>query len=189
MPIESGENRLGMSLPDRKFPHARGVMIPLREEGAKATLVAFVCNHCPYVQHIEAEFGDMAALYQPLGLRTIAVVSNDLEEYPQDGPDGMDIQESRAGWGFNYVLDRDQSLALEMGAVCTPDFFLFDADFTLVYRGAFDSSSPKNGNPVTGELLEGAIKHALAGEEVPLPHRPAMGCGIKWLAGNEPEAG
>jgi hypothetical protein len=116
------------------------------------------------------------------------VVSSDIDAYPDDDVPGIRAQIERAGWDFPYLIDRDQSLALELGAVCTPDFFLFDAGFELVYRGAFDASSPKNGNPVTGDLLEGAIISALAGTAVPLPHRPAMGCGIKWLPGNEPEA-
>jgi hypothetical protein len=116
------------------------------------------------------------------------VVSSDIDAYPDDDVPGIRAQIERAGWDFPYLIDSDQSLALELGAVCTPDFFLFDAGFELVYRGAFDASSPKNGNPVTGDLLEGAITSALAGTAVPLPHRPAMGCGIKWLPGNEPEA-
>jgi thiol-disulfide isomerase/thioredoxin len=151
-------------------------------------LVAFVCNHCPYVKHVESAFGQLVARFESQGLRTLAVVSNDVQEYPEDDIPGMREQAARAGWDFPYLLDRDQEFALELGAVCTPDFFLFDADFHLTYRGAFDASSPKNGNPVTGELLEDAIIKTLAGHEVPLPHRPAMGCGIKWLPGKDPHS-
>lgn len=188
MPIESTGNLIGMLLPERSLPDADGVMVPLRGAEAKATLVAFVCNHCPYVKHVETAFGQVAARHEPAGLRTVVVVSSDVDAYPDDDVPGIRAQIERAGWDFPYLIDSDQSLALELGAVCTPDFFLFDAGFELVYRGAFDASSPKNGNPVTGDLLEGAIIGALAGTAVPLPHRPAMGCGIKWLPGNEPEA-
>jgi thiol-disulfide isomerase/thioredoxin len=188
MAIESAGDLTGMPLPERSLPDADGVMVALREAEAKATLVAFVCNHCPYVQHVERVFGQVVARHETAGLRTVAVVSNDFEAYPDDDVPGVRAQIARAGWGFHYLIDRDQSLALELGAVCTPDFFLFDAGFELAYRGAFDVSSPKNGNPVSGDLLDGAITSALAGHEVPLPHRPAMGCGIKWLSGNEPEA-
>lgn len=97
----------------------------------------------------------------------------------------MQIQTDRAGWSFPYLTDYDQSFARELGAVCTPDLFVFDEKLELVYRGAFDNSSPKNGEPVTGALLRDAIERVLRGEEVPLPHRPAMGCGIKWLPGLE----
>ncbi|MEL0256770.1 MAG: hypothetical protein VW917_04285, partial [Pontimonas sp.] len=113
---------------------------------------------------------------------------NNVEDYPEDDVPGMIEQIERAGWTFPYLRDLDQTFARELGAVCTPDFFLFDGTFSLTYRGAFDASSPKNGNPVTGDLLQDAIEKTLAGSEVPLPHRPAMGCGIKWRAGMEPEA-
>jgi len=188
MAVESSENLLGYVLPEWSLPDAHGTPVSVKESGAKATLVAFVCNHCPYVQHIESAFGQMVARHAGAGLRTIAVTSNDVESYPEDDVEGMTAQAERAGWSFPYLMDRDQTFARELGAVCTPDFFLFDASFSLVYRGAFDASSPKNGNPVTGELLEDAVTRALAGEEIPLPHRPAMGCGIKWLPGMEPPA-
>jgi hypothetical protein len=187
MAVESVENRLGMALPGRSLPDINGELVALREEGAQATLVAVVCNHCPYVQHVEKAFGHMVARHKDAGLRTIAVASNDVKSHPDDDVEGMRSQIIRAGWDFPYLIDRDQSLAMELGAVCTPDFFLFDTNYLLAYRGAFDASSPKNGNPITGDLLEGAISHVLADEEVPLPHRPAMGCGIKWLPGNQPE--
>lgn len=187
MAVESSENRLGYVLPEWNLPDASGTAVAVKEHGAKATLVAFVCNHCPYVQHVERAFGQMVARYADAGLRTIAVTSNDVESYPEDDVEGMKTQAERAGWSFPYLMDRDQTFARELGAVCTPDFFLFDASFSLVYRGAFDASSPKNGNPITGELLEDAVTRTLAGEDVPLPHRPAMGCGIKWLPGMEPD--
>jgi thiol-disulfide isomerase/thioredoxin len=188
MAVESTGTNIGYPLLEWVLPDSEGHPTQVKQDGSLATLIAFVCNHCPYVQHIESAFGEMVARYSEQGLRTLAVVSNDLVEYPDDGVEGMKAQIDRAGWEFPYLLDSDQSFALELGAVCTPDFFLFDRDFALAYRGAFDGSSPKNGTPVTGELLEDAIMLTLRGAPVALPHRPAMGCGIKWLSGNEPEA-
>lgn len=188
MAIESTGNLLGLPLPDVSLADVAGNPVKVRHEGHTATLVAFVCNHCPYVKHVEKVFGETVMRYADQGLRTLAVVSNDVVEYPEDGVEGMQEQLERAGWDFPYLQDLDQHFARALGAVCTPDFFLFGADFTLTYRGAFDGSSPKNGNPVTGDLLEDAIVQTLAAEAVPLPHRPAMGCGIKWLPGMEPEA-
>ena len=187
MAIESTGNLIGYQLPSWELADAEGTHHQVREEGNRSTLVAFVCNHCPYVQHIERAFGEMVASLSSQGLRTIGVVSNNVADYPEDDIPGMGEQIQRAGWDFPYLRDLDQTFARELGAVCTPDFFLFDSSFSLTYRGAFDASSPKNGNPVTGELLRDAIERTLVGEEVPLPHRPAMGCGIKWLPGMEPE--
>lgn len=188
MAIESTGNLLGLYLPAAELADISGHPVSVREEGHGATLLAFVCNHCPYVKHVERAFGETVARYADQGLRTLAIVSNDLAEYPEDGVEGMQDQLERAGWDFPYLQDYDQHFARALGAVCTPDFFLFGSDLTLTYRGAFDASSPKNGNPVTGELLEDAIVKTLAGHEVPLPHRPAMGCGIKWSPRMEPEA-
>jgi thiol-disulfide isomerase/thioredoxin len=187
MAVESTGTLLGSALPPWELPDAEGTPHQVREEGNRATLVAFVCNHCPYVQHVEERFGELASRFAEQGLRTIAVVSNNVADYPEDGVSGMAEQVQRAGWDFPYLIDSSQAFARELGAVCTPDFFLFDEDFSLTYRGAFDASSPKNGIPVSGDLLSGAIEKTLAGQEVPLPHRPAMGCGIKWIPGTEPQ--
>ena len=187
MAVESTGNLIGYQLPSWELPDSDGVHHQVREEGHPATLVAFVCNHCPYVQHVEKAFGEMVSRYAVHGLRTLAVVSNNVVDYPEDDVPGMREQIERAGWDFPYLIDAPQSFARELGAACTPDFFLFDAGFSLTYRGAFDASSPKNGNPVTGDLLGDAIEKTLAGQEVPLPHRPAMGCGIKWIPGMEPQ--
>jgi hypothetical protein len=186
MATESSGNKIGYLLPEWVLPDVQGHAIQVKEVGSAALLIAFVCNHCPYVQHIESAFGKMAARYSTQGLRTLAVVSNDVAEYPEDGVESMKSQLNRAGWDMSYLVDTEQSFALELGAICTPDFFLFNRDFSLTYRGAFDASSPKNGTEVTGDLLEDAITLTLEGVPTPLPHRPAMGCGIKWLDGNEP---
>ena len=181
MAVESADTVLGTLLPQRSLPDASGGSHELWQEGSQATLIAFVCNHCPYVQHIESSLAETVARYRPEGLKVLAVVSNDTVTHPSDGPEGMAEQVARAGWDFPYLIDADQSLARELGAVCTPDFFLYNRNFELAYRGAFDASSPKNGNPVTGDLLEGALRLVLNNTDVPEPHRPAMGCGIKWL--------
>lgn len=186
MAVESSADKIGFQLPEWELPDISGTSVQVAEAGHPATLIAFVCNHCPYVQHVEAAFGEMVAAFAPAGLRTLAVMSNDVDTYPEDGPEGMSAQIVRAGWSFPYLVDAGQDFALELGAVCTPDFFLCDASLRVTYRGAFDASSPKNGNPVTGELLRNAVELTLAGAAVPLPHRPAMGCGIKWREGNEP---
>jgi hypothetical protein len=188
MAVESEGGQLGLQLPPAQLKDVSGNLVAVREDGYQATLVAFVCNHCPYVKHVEKALGETVARQCVQGLRTVAVMSNDVGEYPEDDVPGMHEQLQRAGWNFPYLQDFDQKFANELGAVCTPDFFVFDANFALTYRGAFDASSPKNGNRVTGELLEDAIVKTLAGVPVDLPHRPAMGCGIKWLPGMGPKA-
>jgi len=181
MAVESPDTSLGFVLPDISLPDASGELVSVRSEGAAATLIAFVCNHCPYVKHVEGLFGEVASSYMAKGVAIRGIVSNDVESYPEDGPEGMKDQASRAGWTFPYLQDRDQSFAQELGAVCTPDLFLFDRDNVLVYRGAFDESSPKNGVPLTGDHLIRALDFTLEGSEVPLPHRRAIGCSIKWI--------
>ena len=182
MPVESPDTPLGFVLPDISLPDAWGEHVSVRSEGAVATLIVFVCNHCPYVKHVEGLLGELASSYMAKGVAIRGIVSNDLESYPEDGPEGMKDQASRAGWTFPYLLDRDQSFAKELGAVCTPDLFLFDQNNVLVYRGAFDESSPKNGVPLTGDHLARALDLTLERQEVPLPHRRAIGCGIKWIS-------
>jgi len=154
--------------------------------GDGPTLLAFLCNHCPYVQHIEQAFGALVEEYRERGVGVIAVMSNDLAEYPQDGPEGMREQIGRAGWTFPYLLDQDHVVALAAGAVCTPDLFLYGADRRLVHRGAFDASSPSNGEPLTGADLRAALDAVLEGAAVPEGLTPSLGCGIKWAEGSAP---
>lgn len=187
MAVQSGKTALGMPLPDVTLPDAEGNPVNLPQlRGDGVLVVAWCANHCPYVQHVEDLLGEIAADSGD-GVAFAAIASNDITTHPDDDVAGMREQAQRAGWEFPYLQDLDQSIALMFGAACTPDFFVFGLDGTLVYRGAFDTSSPKNGEPLTGELLRGAITAAQAGATVPLPHRPALGCGIKWLPGNEPE--
>lgn len=145
---------------------------------APALLVAFLCNHCPYVRHVEAELGQVLAQHPDLAV--VGVCTNDADAYPEDRPDQLADQARRAGWTFPYLLDADQEVGRAYNAACTPDFFLYDRQRGLAYRGAFDESTPGNGVPVTGELLRAAVERVLAGQPVPEPHRPSMGCSIKW---------
>ncbi len=179
MAVESGPTPLGTALPDAELPDLDGNRVALREFAAHgAVLVIFSANHCPYVKWVEREIAAIAA--ENPDLHVVAICSNDAVEYPEDDVAGLRDQTTRAGWNFPYLIDTEQDVAREFGAVCTPDFFLYDSDGRLTYRGALDASSPKNGQPLTGDLLREAVRLTLAGRAVPGPHRPAMGCGIKW---------
>jgi peroxiredoxin len=169
---------LGTVLPAFSLPAPDGSTISTDDLTGAPLLVAFVCNHCPYVKHVESGFGELVARHP--GLQVVAIMTNDLGGYPQDGPDGMADQATRAGWSFPYLLDESQEVGRAFGAACTPDFFLYDATARLAYRGAMDDSSPGNDRPVTGELLDIAIGLVEAGQPVPEPHRSSMGCSIKW---------
>lgn len=187
MAMESQMVPLGTPMPDATLPDLDSNPVDLREYAqGQPILVVFACNHCPYVRHVEALLGEVLERARARGVRAVAINSNDTSRHPDDGPEGMREQVTRAGWSFPYLIDADQRAAKAFNAACTPDFFLYDAGGALAYRGAFDNSTPKNGEPLTGGLLEAAIEDVLAGRPVPEPHRPAMGCGIKWLPGNQP---
>jgi len=152
-----------------------------------ALLVMFICNHCPFVQHVLGELGRLAGDYAPRGLAVVAINSNDLEEYPQDGPNYMKELALSERWEFPFLVDETQEVAKSYKAACTPDFFLFDADRRLVYRGQLDDSRPSNSVPVDGADLRAAIDSVLSGKQVSAEQIPSMGCNIKWKPGNEPE--
>ena len=178
---------LDATLPDVTLDAPDGTAHRLHDlAGDGPTLVAFVCNHCPYVQHVEVLLGELATAFAARGVTTVGVVSNDLVTYPQDGPDGIREQAARAGWTFPVLLDRDHALAHALGAVCTPDLFLFDADGRLAHRGGLDTSTPGNGEPLTGADLRAALDAVLTGAPVPDGLAPSLGCGIKWAEGHEP---
>jgi peroxiredoxin len=149
---------------------------------SKALLVMFICAHCPYVKHIEKGLAALGKDYagKPLGL--VAISSNDVTTHPADSPAGLTQQAETFGFNFPYLYDETQAVARAYKAACTPDFFLFDGNFRLVYRGQFDSSRPGNGIPVTGKDLRAAIDLVLAGKHVPTDQRPSIGCNIKWKA-------
>lgn len=179
---------LGMPAPDFTLPDASGKPFSLSDfSESEGLLVAFICAHCPFVVHIRRAFGAFAREYQEKGLAVVAIVANDLAQYPQDGPEGMKKEAEEGGYTFPYLLDESQQVAKAYRAACTPDFFLFDAERKLAYRGQFDGSRPGNDVPVTGEDLRAAADAVLAGEPVPAEQRSSIGCNIKWKPGNEPE--
>jgi len=179
---------LGTPAPAFELPDYDGRKHALTDfAAAPALLVAFVCNHCPFVQHIRPEFARFAADYLARGLAIVAVNSNDLEAYPQDGPDAMRREAAEFGYRFPYLIDETQDVARAYRAACTPDFFLFDAERRLAYRGQFDDSRPGNGRPVTGADLWAAVDAVLASRPVPGEQFPSLGCNIKWKKGAEPD--
>jgi peroxiredoxin len=184
--VESAAVPLGTAAPDFSLQSVAGDTVARDDLTGRALLLAFACNHCPYVQHIETALGGLVAEYAGAGLAAAAICSNDVEAYPDDKPDSLRAQATRAGWDFPYLVDDTQEVALAYGATCTPDLYVFDEARRLAYHGAFDASTPGNRVPVTGDLLRGALDLVLAGQPVPEPHRPAMGCSLKWKAGNEP---
>jgi peroxiredoxin len=150
--------------------------------GQKALLVMFICTHCPYVKHIESGLAALGMDYDGEPVSIVAIGSNDAATYPDDSPAGLRGQAETLGFRFPYLYDETQAVAHAYKAACTPDFFLFDGNFRLVYRGQFDRSRPGNGIPVTGEDLRAAIDQVLAGKPVPEDQRPSIGCNIKWKA-------
>ena len=151
-------------------------------KGKDALLVMFICPHCPYVKHIETTLGALGSDYAGKPLAIVAISSNDVTTHPADSPEGMKAQAQTHGFVFPYLYDESQDVAHAYNAACTPDFFLFDRDFRLVYRGQYDASRPGNGVPVTGEDLRAAIDTVLAGKPAPTEQRPSIGCNIKWKA-------
>lgn len=183
MAVSSEPTPLGTPAPDFALPDLGGRLVRLADlANSPALAVVFACNHCPYVRHVESRVGTFYDAFEGTGLALVAICSNDVQAYPDDDVPGLRAQATRAGWRFPYLVDTDQEVARAYGAVCTPDFFVFDADRRLAYRGAFDASTPGNGQRVDGALLRDAVTKVLADREVPLPHRPALGCGIKWRA-------
>jgi peroxiredoxin len=192
-PVALKESRmleLGTPAPDFSLPDPDGSMHSLQDFAPQsALLVAFLCNHCPYVKHILAGFADFARQYGPKGLAIVAVNPNDATSYPDDAPPAMAEVARRFQFTFPYVHDASQRLARQCEAICTPDFFLFDGARKLAYRGQFDDSRPGNRIPVTGQSLRAAADAVLEGRPVPGPQLPSAGCSIKWLAGQAPDWG
>ncbi len=155
--------------------------------GRRALLVAFICNHCPYVKHVAPTFARLAKEYQGQGVAVVAINANDCEHHPDDSPAKMKEEIAERDYTFPYLVDETQQVAKAYRAACTPDFFLFDADRKLVYRGQMDAARPGNNLPVTGKDLRAALDAVLAGQPVAKDQRPSMGCNIKWRPGNEPQ--
>jgi peroxiredoxin len=178
---------LGTQAPDFRLPDTDGKQVALADSArAPVLLVAFICNHCPFVKHIRSAFAQLAKEYQAKGVAVVAINSNDAANYPDDSPSKMKEEKAAAGYTFPYLYDETQQVAKAYQAACTPDFFVFDKSRRLVYRGQMDASRPGNGKPNDGADLREALDAVLAGK---LPHEqqiPSMGCNIKWKPGNEP---
>ncbi len=179
---------LGTEAPDFHLPATDGKLVSLADfEGAPALLVVFLSNHCPFVKHLRLQLADFVKAYQPRGLAAVGINANDVERYPDDSPDAMVREVELIGYTFPYVFDESQGVAKAYGAACTPDFFLFDGQRRLTYRGQFDGSRPGNGLPVTGDDLRDAVEAVLAGDRPSRDQTPSIGCNIKWRPGNEPD--
>lgn len=179
---------LGTPAPHFRLPNTQGRLLsPDDFKDAKALLVVFMCNHCPYVKHIRSALAAFAREYQPKGLAMVGINANDAANYPDDSPEKMVDEVAAAGYSFHYLYDETQETAKAYHAACTPDFFLFDKDRKLVYRGQFDDSRPGNNIPLTGKDLRDAAKAVLTGKPISLDQKPSIGCNIKWKAGNEPD--
>jgi peroxiredoxin len=178
---------LGTPAPDFALPDTDGATVRLSDfQGSPALLVAFICNHCPYVIHLREALATFGEEQGERGLAMVAISSNDVDGYPADSPEKMREERALAGYTFPYLYDATQEVAQSYQAACTPDFFLFDGDQRLVYRGQFDGSRPGNHVAVTGADLEVAVTAVLAGAHPTSDQRPSLGCNIKWKPGNEP---
>jgi peroxiredoxin len=176
---------LGTKAPQFRLPDPHGKLVSSEDlKGAPALLIVFLCNHCPYVKHVQSTFATLAREYQARGAKIVGISSNDVEAFPEDGPEKMAEEIVSAGYTFPYLYDESQEVAQAYRAACTPDFFLFDRDARLVYRGQFDGSRPKNNVPVTGADLRAALDAVLEGRPVSSDQRPSVGCNIKWKGGS-----
>jgi peroxiredoxin len=177
---------LGTTMPAFRLPTATGEIVSSDAYASRALLVAFICHHCPFVRHIRHEFARFTTEFQARGLAVVAINSNDVIAFPEDGPEGMIQEALSAGYTFPYLFDETQDVAKAFKAACTPDLFLFDARRVLVYRGQFDSSRPRSAEPVTGADIRSAATAVLLGNPVSIEQKPSIGCNIKWKRGNEP---
>jgi peroxiredoxin len=179
---------LGSSAPDFSLLNVDGRIVSLGDfADAPALLVMFICNHCPYVKHVAPVLAQVCRDYQAQGVAVVAISSNDAVGYPEDSPEQMVQEAQDRGYTFPYLFDETQEVARAYGAACTPDFFLYDRDRKLVYRGQLDSSRPRSDIPVTGEDLTAAVRAVLAGQPVAENQRASLGCNIKWKPGCEPD--
>lgn len=179
---------LGTEAPDFSLPEAEGGTVSLADfEDREALVVMFICAHCPFVKHLRTHFAELLADYQEKGAGVVAINANDEERYPQDGPEGMAAEKAEVGYTFPYLFDESQEVARAYRAACTPDFYVFDRDRRLRYRGQYDDSRPGNDVPVTGADLRAALDAVLSGKAPDADQKPSIGCNIKWKPGNEPD--
>jgi peroxiredoxin len=177
---------LGTPAPQFALPDTSGKSVSLADFQNRPLLVMFLCNHCPFVKHIRGALAAFGTDYRDRGLGIVAINSNDVDTYPDDSPAKMVVEAKDAGYSFPYLFDATQAVARAYQAACTPDFFLFDREHRLVYRGQFDDSRPENGVSVTGADLRKAADSALAGKPALEVQKPSIGCNIKWKPGQEP---
>jgi peroxiredoxin len=178
---------LGTRAPDFTLPGTDGASVRLGDfQGGSGLLVAFICNHCAFVIHLREALAAFGTEVQSRGLAMVAISSNDVENYPQDSPELMATEKATVGYTFPYLYDATQEVARAYRASCTPDFFLFDGELRLAYRGQFDASRPGNDEPITGADLMAAVDAVLTGQLPSPDQRPSIGCNIKWIPGNEP---
>ena len=179
---------LGTAAPDFDLPDTDGQHVRLADfKDAPALVVAFICNHCPYVKHIRTCLSEVAKEFQSRGVAFVGINANDVTTHPDDSPEKMREEKLAAGYTFPYLYDESQAVAKAYKAACTPDFYVFDRDRKLVYRGQLDDSRPGNDIPPTGKDLKAAVDAVLSGQPVPAEQKPSIGCNIKWKPGNEPE--
>ncbi|WIA44506.1 hypothetical protein OEZ86_007246 [Tetradesmus obliquus] len=189
---ESAQLKIGSQAPAFELPDpltGNTISLAAASAGAKATLVMFICNHCPFVVMLKGAIAALAKEHQSKGLAVVAISSNSSETHPQDGPDKMAEDAKAQGYTFPYLFDESQAVAKAYKAACTPEFYVFDADLKLTYHGQFDDARPNNGKPVTGADLRVALDAALAGSGLPADFqpRPSIGCNIKWHPNQEPD--
>ena len=179
---------LGTTAPDFSLINVNGQTVSRSDfQDAKGLLVIFMCNHCPFVIHLADQLAQFARDYHDAGLAIVAISSNDVSNHPQDSPEQMVHEAEQRGYIFPYLYDEEQEVAKAYHAACTPDFFLFDGNHQLVYRGQFDSSRPDSGITVSGEALRQAVDAMLAGQPVSEDQQPSLGCNIKWKEQQAPD--
>jgi peroxiredoxin len=180
--VESNMFPLGKKAPSFELANAvDGKTVRLEDVKSDiATVIMFICNHCPFVKHVQHELVRLANDYQPKGISFIAINSNDVEKYPDDSPENMKKVAEELGYPFPYLFDETQEVAKAYQAACTPDFYIFDGELKCVYRGQLDDSRPNNGKPVTGESIRAALDALLHNEPVSENQKPSIGCSIKW---------
>ncbi len=179
---------LGTSAPDFSLPEpATGQTISLSNFSGQPLLVVFSCNHCPFVLHIIDALAKSISAFQAQGVASVMINANDVGNYPDDSPEKMVEMSAHHAFSFPYLYDESQQVAMAYQAACTPDFFLFDANHKLYYRGQYDAARPGNGEPINGADLTAAVSTLLAGQPAPSEQLPSLGCNIKWRSGNEPD--
>ena len=179
---------LGTTAPNFSLPNVDGRILGLDDvAGERGTVVMFICNHCPFVKHVADQLAQLGRDYAPLGIGFVAISANDVSGHPADSPEQMIHEAEARGYPFAYLYDETQDVARDYRAACTPDFFAFDADRRLAYRGQLDGSRPGNGVALTGADLRGALDALVAGSRPAAEQRPSLGCNIKWKPGREPE--